>query len=124
MSQSLIEKTIEASEKWKGFFNQGNAEGCASMYESDAFMAAKPFGEFKGTCEITGFWQNLIDQGFAEVEYLEPKIEQLDDTSTLLASGWKMNNAQGIITREVWVLQDDGTMRLREDHFEAIDPNA
>lgn len=113
-------KTIEASTKWKNYFNQGDAKGCASMYEEHAEMVAMPFGTFKGREEIQAFWQNLIDQGFADVAYVEPQIDTLDDASTLLKSGWTMNNAKGVITRELWILQQDGTMRLREDHFEAL----
>ncbi|WP_299586290.1 isochorismatase [uncultured Microbulbifer sp.] len=124
MSKVLIEKTIVASEQWKSFFNQGNAEGCASMYEKEAQMVAKPFGLFQGRERIQAFWKNLVAQGFSDVTYLNTKIEAIDDSSTVLSSHWEMNNAQGVITRELWVLQDDGTMRLREDHFEAIDPNA
>ncbi|WP_444945434.1 YybH family protein [Microbulbifer sp. VTAC004] len=123
MSKVLIEKTVVASEQWKLFFNQGNAEGCASMYEKDAQMVAKPFGLFQGREQIQAFWENLVAQGFSEVSYLDTKIEVVDDVSTVLSSNWKMNKAQGVITRELWVLQEDGTMRLREDHFEALDPS-
>lgn len=35
-------------------------------------------------------------------------------------SGWAMNNAHGVITRELWVRQDDETIRLREDHVEEL----
>ncbi len=69
--------------------------------------------------EIQGFWQKLIDDGFKDVEYIDPKIEVLDDSSALLTSGWKMNNAGGVIHRELWVIQADGSAKLREDDFEA-----
>ena len=82
-------------------------------------MQAKPFGTFTGTAEICAFWQKLIDDGFAEVEYLDPKIEVIDATSAILTSGWKMNKASGVIHKELWVLQNDGTAQLREDDFEA-----
>jgi hypothetical protein len=82
-------------------------------------MVAAPFGTFTGHAEIQSFWQNLINDGFTGVDYLNPEITVLDETSALLTSGWKMNKAHGIITRELWVLQADGTMTLREDHFEA-----
>ena len=32
----------------------------------------------------------------------------------------KMNKAQGVIHKELWVLQSDGTAKLREDDFEAM----
>lgn len=124
MNDNLINKTIEASEQWKTFFNQGNAEGCASMYTEDSRMEAKPFGVYEGREQVEAFWQNIIEQGLTGVNYIEPKIELVDERSTVLTSRWSMNNAEGVITRELWVLQDDGNMRLHEDHFEAIDPNA
>ncbi|AWF80416.1 isochorismatase [Microbulbifer sp. A4B17] len=123
MSDSLIEKTEAASEQWKSYFNSGNAAGCASMYEEQAQMTAKPFGVFEGRKDIEVFWQNLINQGFSDITYIGAKIEVVDDISTVLSSSWKMNHAQGIITRELWVLQEDGTMRLRDDQFEAINPS-
>lgn len=119
MSQSLIPETVAASEKWRAFFNAGNAAGCASMYEADAEMIAAPFGTYKGREEIEAFWQTIIDQGYADVAYVDPAIETVDETSTVLSSGWTMNKARGLITRELWVRQADGTMLLREDHFEA-----
>lgn len=123
MTDNLITKTVEASEQWKTFFNQGDAAGCASLYEEDAKMVAKPFGVYEGRQQIEAFWQDLIEQGLADVSYISPKTKFVDGSSTVLTSRWAMNNAQGVITRELWVLQSDGTMRLREDHFEAIDPS-
>ena len=29
-----------------------------------------------------------------------------------------MNKAKGIVTKELWMLQTDGTVKLTEDHFE------
>ena len=118
MNDNLITKTQTASQQWKDFFNAGDAKGCASMYEESAYMLAKPLGEFTGRHQIQAFWQNLIDQGFSDVAYIEPTTEVLDSTSVLLTSRWKMNKAHGIITNELWVLQADGQMRLKEDHFE------
>lgn len=84
-------------------------------------MVATPFGAFIGRAEIEAFWRRLIDDGFAEVEYVDPIIDAIDDQSAVLTSRWKMNKAHGIITRELWVLQADGTALLREDHFEALE---
>ncbi len=124
MTNALITRTLDASKQWKTFFNQGNAAGCASMYEEDAQMVAKPFGVYKGRQQVEMFWQELIEEGFADVSYLDPKVEPIDENSTVLTSRWTMNNAQGVISRELWVLQANGSMLLREDHFEAIDPDA
>ncbi len=117
-NSSILDALKTASEKWKFAFNSGDAAGCAAQYETTAVMNAKPFGTFTGTVEIQAFWQKLIDDGFSDVDYIEPKIEVNDATSAVLTSGWKMNNAAGIITRELWVLQPDGTAKLREDDFE------
>ncbi|MEM7147537.1 MAG: nuclear transport factor 2 family protein [Verrucomicrobiota bacterium] len=108
-----------ASERWKGAFNSGDAAGCAAEYEADAVMHARPFGTFTGTDEIRGFWEKLIGDGFSDVDYIEPEIEVVDETSAVLKSRWKMNKAAGVIHRELWVMQADGTAKLREDDFEA-----
>lgn len=117
--QMVLDAVQAASEKWKTAFNSGNAAGCAAAYEEDAIMNAKPFGTFTGRSEIQAFWAKLIADGFADVEYLEPKLEVRDVSSAVLTSGWRMNNAHGVITNELWVLQQDGTALLREDDFEA-----
>lgn len=111
----------DASERWRTAFNKGDAKRCASQYESDAIMVTKPFGTFTGTKEITAFWQKLIDDGFSDVDYINPEIEIIDENSAVLRSGWQMNKAKGVITKELWVLQHDGTAKLRVDEFEAKD---
>lgn len=83
-------------------------------------MHARPFDTYKGTDEIEAFWQKLITGGFAEVEYMEPELEVVDQQSAILKSKWKMNKAQGVIHKELWALQPDGTAKLREDDFEAL----
>lgn len=117
---TLIQAVEAASARWKSGFNSGNAAQCAAQYESDATMHAKPFGTFVGTEQITAFWQQLIEGGYTDVDYLDPKIEVQDAQSAILSSGWKMNKAGGIITHELWVLQDDGSAKLRIDEFEAL----
>ncbi len=114
----LIAAVREASAQWKAAFNAGDARGCAAQYEAQATMRAEPFGTFEGRDEIESFWQKIIDDGYAEVEYLEPKLEVVDASSVLLKSGWRMNKASGVIHRELWVIQEDGSAKLREDHFE------
>ena len=118
MSDILV-ATRQASEKWKAAFNAGDAVGCAACYEADAVMVAKPFGTYRGRAEIESFWANLIGDGFSDVEYVAPSLNALDSETALLASGWRMNKASGVITKEIWALQSDGTALLREDHFEA-----
>lgn len=120
MSQLVESATRAASARWKESFNKGDAAGCAACYEADAEMIATPFGTFVGRAQIEAFWQKLIADGFAEVDYVDPQIEVIDDRSAVLTSGWKMNKGQGVITRELWVLQANGTALLKEDHFEAV----
>lgn len=118
---TVLAATSAASKQWQSAFNAGNAALCAAQYESTAIMHARPFGTFTGTTEIQAFWEKLITDGFSDVEYLDPKIEVINATSAVLTSGWQMNNAKGVIHKELWVLQADGTAKLREDDFEAID---
>lgn len=119
-STKVIEATKKASERWKAAFNSGDAKGCAECYEEDATMEAKPFGTFNGRAEIESFWAKIIADGFSDIEYLDPVIEVLDDKKTHLSAKWKMNKAHGIITKEIWVLQEDGTALLRDDAFEVL----
>ncbi len=116
---TVLDAVNKASAQWKLAFNSSDAASCAAQYENNAVMQARPFGTFTGTVQIQGFWQKLIDEGFSDVNYIEPKIEVVDETSAILTSGWKMNKAGGVIHKELWVLQADGTAKLREDDFEA-----
>ncbi|MEM9542441.1 MAG: isochorismatase [Cyanobacteria bacterium P01_E01_bin.42] len=118
-NETLFKAVNEASERWKSSFNSGNAAGCANEYEETAVMNARPFGIFTGREAIQRFWQNLIDDGFSDVDYIEPKIRIVDENSAILTSKWKMNKAGGVIHKELWVFQADGTVKLREDDFEA-----
>ena len=117
-TDALLAAVNEGSARWRAAFNSGDANGCAEAYESDAVMHARPMGIFNGRVEILAFWTKLIGDGFAEVEYIDPQVEVLDSCKAVIKSGWKMNKAKGIIHREVWVLQEDGTAKLREDDFE------
>jgi len=123
MSYRQDDKLLEAVGKgqinWINAFNSGDALGCANSYEEDAVMNAKPFGTFKGREEILGFWTKCIEDGLSDIKYIDPQIEVIDQTSAILTAKWKMNKAHGIITKELWVLQSDGTALLREDNFEA-----
>jgi ketosteroid isomerase-like protein len=118
-NERVLQAVKIASEQWKAAFNRGDYVGCAAQYEVDAVMNAMPFGQFKGREAIQGFWQQLVADGFSDVDYVEPNVEVIDGTSAVLTSGWKMNKAAGVITNELWVLQSDGTAKLREDDFEA-----
>ena len=117
--EAVLKAVNEASNKWKTAFNSGDASGCAAQYEENAIVHARPFGTFTGTVEIEGFWKKLIEDGYSNVDYIEPDIEVIDEKSALLRSGWKMNKAKGVIHKELWVLQPDGMAKLREDDFEA-----
>lgn len=117
----VLDAVKASSEKWKAAFNSQDAAGCAAMYEPHAVMHARPFGTFTGREEIAGFWAKLIQDGFADVEYVEPRIEVVDESTALLTSQWRMNQAKGVIHRELWVLGEDGVARLREDDFEALE---
>ena len=117
---AVITAARAASEKWKAAFNGGDAAACAACYEESAVVVAKPFGTFTGRAEIEALWRQVIADGFSDVEYLEPEFTAQGKDAALLTSRWKMNNAHGVITKEIWALQTDGRALLREDHFEAL----
>ena len=116
----VLNAVKKASGEWISAFNSGDVEGCVAQYEENAVMNVNPFGQFTGTEQIRAFWQKLIDEGFSDVEYIDPKIEVVNEIRAELKAGWKMNKAHGVIHRDLWVLQEDGSAKLREDNFEAL----
>ena len=119
--EAVIYRAVwQASEDWQRAFNRGDAAACASHYEEAAVMRAAPFGTFIGKPAIEGFWQQLIDDGLSDVRYIDPRIIIIDKDSAVLTANWKMNKAAGLVYRELWVMQPDGSMKLREDEFEAL----
>jgi hypothetical protein len=80
---------------------------------------AKPYGTFEGRASIQRLWQKIIDEGLEDISYINPVVEVIDEKTVKLQSEWTMNNAKGVITNELWVLQSDGSMKLKLDEFEA-----
>ena len=117
---TIFKAVNEASAAWKLAFNSGDADGCAAQYEENAVIYFRPSETYTGTKQIKEFWEKLINNGFADVEYLDPKIEIVDGNRAVLTSNWKMNKVSGVIHKELWVLQADGTAKLREDDFEVL----
>ncbi|RXJ71539.1 isochorismatase [Veronia nyctiphanis] len=116
----VTEAVLKASEGWKSAFNRGDAAGAANQYEEGAVMTAMPFGIFIGKVSIQAFWTNIIGQGFDDVKYMGTKLEVVSGDAAIVSASWEMNNAYGIITKELWVLQKDGSAKLRVDDFEIV----
>lgn len=114
----LLKAVLKASNTWKDGFNTGKASQSAGIYAKDAIMNAKPFGTFKGRDAIEKFWDNLIKGGYSDVEYINATIDIIDNKHAVIASSWKMNKAKGIITKELFQLQEDGSAKLIDDNFE------
>lgn len=66
------EEVLERSRRWISSINEGDADGCAAAYKSDAVMNAKPFGAFTGTKEINGFWRPIMSSGPGELACSTP----------------------------------------------------
>lgn len=107
-----------ASKAWKDAFNAGDAVAATALYEDDAVMIVKPFGTFTGKEEILAFWTDIVSKGFDDVIYSNTVTTVLNGRSARIAASWTMNNASGVITNELWVVQPDGQALLREDYFE------
>ncbi|MEZ9525658.1 nuclear transport factor 2 family protein [Enterovibrio norvegicus] len=107
-------------EAWQEAFNNQDAAGCAAQYaDHTTLMKARPFGEFTGREEIQAFWQQIMDQGFADVNYTNVKWEAAEgDEGFILSADWTMNKAFGVVHREHWKIQEDGKARLVFDEFE------
>lgn len=106
--------------EWQKAFNRQDAAGCAAQYTEECVMEARPFGTFIGRNAIQAFWQNIIDQGFSDVNYSNTTWESLGDEGYLLLSEWTMNKAFGVVHREHWAVQADGKARLVSDYFEVL----
>lgn len=104
--------------EWQAAFNRQDAAGCAAQYTEETVMDARPFGRFEGREAVQAFWQNIMDQGFADVDYTDVKWEPIGDDGYLLSASWTMNKAYGVVHREHWQLQADGKARLVTDDFE------
>eukprot|EP01135_Chromosphaera_perkinsii_P002205 Nk52_evm13s219 gene=Nk52_evmTU13s219 len=106
------------SQRWKDAFNSGNGEGCGNQYSQKCTMKATPFGEFEGREAIIQFWTNIIKDGYNNVEYTDVDWVKVDESSYVLTATWTMNKCYGVITRELWRVQDNGEALLEEDSFE------
>ena len=111
---SACKKGISA---WQTAFNKQDAKGCASQYQENCVMTARPFGVFEGRQAIEAFWQGIIDQGFRDVDYTQVNWEA-EGEGYILTSNWTMNKAFGVVHREFWVVEADGHARLASDEFE------
>jgi len=120
MSQDILESCKAGIAAWQQAFNNQDAAGCAAQYEENAEMRAKPFGTFIGRKAIEEFWQGIIDQGFADVAYTEVNWEPIGDDGYLLSSKWTMNKVFGVVHREHWKIQADGSALLADDEFEVL----
>ena len=88
--KAIVQEAVKAASlRWLTAFNSGNAQACAEQYEQSAVMYARPFGTFYSADEIRTFWQNLIDEGFANVEYINPELNVIDEASGVLTSNWR-----------------------------------
>ncbi|MDN3615958.1 YybH family protein [Vibrio gallaecicus] len=117
-NEQVLDACKAAISAWQQAFNSQDAAGCAAQYAEGTVMEARPFGTFNGREEIQAFWQNIIDQGFADVDYTEVKWEPIEDDGFILTANWTMNKAFGVVHREHWKIQDDGKARLVFDDFE------
>ena len=119
MAQEQILAACKAGiSAWQHAFNSQDADGCAAQYAEGTVMEARPFGTFTGREEIQAFWQNIMDQGFSDVDYTEVKWEPIGEDGYLLTANWTMNKVFGVVHSEHWTIQEDGKARLIADDFE------
>ncbi len=120
MNESVLNACKTASAQWQAAFNTQNAQGCTQQYEAGATMVAKPFGTFVGHEQIQQLWQNIIDQGFADVAYQEVSWTPEGNDGYILSAKWTMNKAFGVVHKEHWRLQANGQAKLSFDEFEVL----
>ncbi|AOT06916.1 YybH family protein [Pseudoalteromonas luteoviolacea] len=105
---------------WQHAFNRQDAQACAQQYTEQATMKALPFGEFTGRDQIAEFWQDIMNQGFNDVDYTEVDWQSSPDGGYILTSNWTMNKAYGVVHKEHWIIEQDGQARLIYDEFEVL----
>ncbi|MBY6185651.1 nuclear transport factor 2 family protein [Marinobacter hydrocarbonoclasticus] len=105
---------------WQDAFNRQDAKGCAEQYAEGTTMLARPMGTFTGRESIQAFWQQIIDQGFEDVEYQNVVWTPEGDDGYILSASWTMNKAYGVVHKEHWQRQPDGSARLVFDEFEIL----
>ncbi|MEM7245473.1 MAG: alpha/beta fold hydrolase [Acidobacteriota bacterium] len=112
-------EVVATSREWIASFNSGDVAACARGYAEGARMHAKPVGSFEGREAIESFWRQFTSEtGATDLRYADVQLTASSPTEVLLSASWSMNVGRGIITKELWVRQDDGAWRLEEDHFE------
>nr|WP_258239463.1 hypothetical protein [Arcobacter sp. LA11] len=82
-------------------------------------MIVKNVGEFKGKKEISDFL-NETTKAAKHIEYSNTNIKVIDEKTVHLDSDWKMNIAEGIITLEEWVKQEEASWKIVQDEFEIL----
>ena len=117
-TDALKQAVLATSGSWIAGFNRGDVAACVAAYAPDAVMNASPMGRFTGRAEIEGFWRPFLESGAGELVYRDVQLEVIDARSVVLSASWSMNVGRGIITKELWVRQDDQSWLLQEDDFE------
>ncbi|UWZ98579.1 YybH family protein [Vibrio splendidus] len=118
LDNQILEACKQGINAWQKAFNSQDAKGCADQYTEACVMEARPFGTFEGREAIQAFWQDIIDQGFKDVDYTDVKWEEHPEGGYILTASWTMNKAFGVVHREHWALEADGCARLVSDDFE------
>lgn len=117
---AVLEACKQGIKAWQTAFNQQDAQGCAAQYQESCTMHARPFGEFTGREAIQAFWQDIMDKGFKDVDYTEVEWQPHGDDAFILSAKWTMNQAFGVVHKEVWQIDVDGKARLASDDFEVL----
>ncbi|PSW58176.1 YybH family protein [Photobacterium leiognathi] len=118
VDNKVLEACKAALAAWQQAFNGQYAKGCAAQYTQECVMDARPFGVFEGREAIENFWQGIIDQGFDSVDYTDVTWEPEGDNGYILTAKWTMNKAFGVVHKEHWAVQSDGSAKLVSDCFE------
>ncbi|PSW44320.1 YybH family protein [Photobacterium leiognathi] len=118
VDNKVLEACKAALAAWQQAFNGQDAKGCAAQYTQECVMEARPFGVFEGREAIENFWQGIIDQDFNSVDDTDVTWEPEGDNGYILTAKWTMNKAFGVVHKEHWAMQSDGSAKLVSDCFE------
>lgn len=121
MRSAIYNDVLTASRTWIESFNKGDINYCSNTYAEDAVMSVHPYGGFEGRGAIKAFWQSFVATANpSDLQYRNVQIRIQSETEAVLSATWSMNVGSGFISKELWVKQDDGQWRLKEDDFSIV----
>jgi len=117
---TIRSNVMKASAQWISDFNKGDVQACIKRYLPNATMQVYPFGKFTTLQDISDFWFGFAKSNPSDLVYRNIDIKVLNEEQAILSANWRMNIANGFISKELWTRAEDGQWYLEEDDFTVL----